>query len=115
MDERIKQKWIERLRSGEIQQTKGVLGRGDGSRCCLGVLCDVAVEEGVISPPEIDEWGHAIYTKTEKREATVLPETVRIWSRLESRDPLLGVASAAHYNDDGASFEQIADLIQEHL
>jgi hypothetical protein len=40
MDARIKQKWIEALRSGQFTQARGALVE-DGSYCCLGVLCAV--------------------------------------------------------------------------
>ncbi len=36
MNTAVKNKWIERLRSGEIPQLEGSLGDEDGSRCCLG-------------------------------------------------------------------------------
>lgn len=43
----IKQEWVTRLRSG-IPQTTGRLAKGD-ARCATGVLCDIAVEHGIIS------------------------------------------------------------------
>lgn len=43
--------WVQRLESGLDRQTIGVLRRivGNGeSFCCLGVLCEVAVEHGLL-------------------------------------------------------------------
>jgi hypothetical protein len=37
MNEQIKQRWIEALRSGEYEQTQGRL-RDETGYCCLGVL-----------------------------------------------------------------------------
>jgi hypothetical protein len=37
MDQKIKKKWIEALRSGEYEQTHGQLSH-DNKFCCLGVL-----------------------------------------------------------------------------
>ena len=48
MKQEIAEKWVERLRSGKITQCTSVLGRVTGARCCLGVLSDLAVEEGII-------------------------------------------------------------------
>jgi hypothetical protein len=49
--EEVKVKWLEALRSGRYTQGTGALQRvhEDGSRsfCCLGVLCEVAIEMGV--------------------------------------------------------------------
>lgn len=46
MDPDVKAKWVEALRSGEYKQGKGVLEQ-EGKFCCLGVLCDLAVKNGV--------------------------------------------------------------------
>lgn len=42
---------LRRLRSGVVTQTTGQLGLPTGERCSLGVICDIAVEYGVIPPP----------------------------------------------------------------
>ena len=44
MKKEIAEKWVAKLRSGEIKQGTGFLRRSTGERCCLGVLCDMAVE-----------------------------------------------------------------------
>jgi hypothetical protein len=40
MDQEIKRKWIEALRSGEYKQIGGTLWKG-GHHCCLGVLVSI--------------------------------------------------------------------------
>ena len=47
-DQSLKQRWVDALRSGEYQQTTGVLHRTHSDEddepvghCCLGVLCDL--------------------------------------------------------------------------
>lgn len=35
--------WLAKLRNPDNKQAKGLLKRCDGSRCCLGVLCDAAL------------------------------------------------------------------------
>jgi hypothetical protein len=104
---------VKRLRSGTIKQTTGVLGRTDGSRCCLGVMCDVAVDLGVIPAPEpianckgdILIYGH--YT-------TSLPQQVLDLTGLCTPDGSLGEGkgSLAENNDSGATFSEIADIIE---
>lgn len=48
----IRAEWIRRLRSGEYQQGRGYLKReeaiGKTLYCCLGVLCEIFVENGEI-------------------------------------------------------------------
>lgn len=41
MDPKIKQKWVEALRSGKHTQGKQALRPSANQYCCLGVLCDV--------------------------------------------------------------------------
>lgn len=120
------QKWLAALRSGKYKQTKGTLHYEslkstfgptlnryvDGGYCCLGVACDLAVQEGVIPPPTFDRSGHAIYA-----EATAaLPPEVRDWLGLCNHS---GAAqdniSLIYMNDDGdKTFAEIADFIESN-
>lgn len=47
----IQKEWVAALRSGLIPQGMGALGTSDGSRCCLGVACDILVKHGLIPSP----------------------------------------------------------------
>ena len=40
MDAKIKQLWVNALRSGKYRQARGFL-RKNGAMCCLGVLCEI--------------------------------------------------------------------------
>lgn len=55
----IIQKWVDALRSGEFSQTQNRLGRmhedGTMSYCCLGVLCEVAISDGLNIERTINE------------------------------------------------------------
>lgn len=52
----VLRKWIDALRSGKYTQTTGMLGEindnGTRSYCCLGVLCEIAAQEGITEPKE---------------------------------------------------------------
>lgn len=82
----IARKWVDALRSGKYQQGKHRLGtvkeNGDIEYCCLGVLCEVAVAEGVIAPPSVitssyfEPRGRVSYNQS---EATP-PEVVCAWA-----------------------------------
>lgn len=41
MNRKIKQKWLNALRSGNFQQGTGKLRDSNGNYCCLGVLCEI--------------------------------------------------------------------------
>jgi hypothetical protein len=111
MNPEIKQKWIDALRSGEYKQTWTRL-RCENSYCCLGVLTNLYLKE------TNQEWDYNVYDKTYGYESFKghLPDSVVEWSELESNNPRINNAVLSYYNDVVAySFNQIADLIEEHL
>jgi hypothetical protein len=100
MNQEIKQKWVEALRSGKYKQGHGTLKRY-GKYCCLGVLCSVVKTKnwvgGKFLPDHVQE----------KAGLTVAYPTVR------TRDGIN--QSLANLNDIGMPFSEIADLIEAQL
>lgn len=128
MNEDIKERWVEALRSGDYQQTKGSLIVQEGEQklyCCLGVLTDLAMKEGIegvrfVEGVRFDSETELSVRLDDERWVTHdegdLPLPVMEWAGLPSRDPALGSFSAIHWNDDaGSGFDEIADMIEEHL
>ena len=125
MDPGIRARWVAALRSGEYEQARKVLRSGD-AYCCLGVLCELAVADGVIPPAERNRLdGSWLYDEYD----TELPESVMEWARLEQTNPILRMGNElltlAGLNDGlGAeddehliirapwSFARIADVIE---
>jgi hypothetical protein len=111
--EQVRELWIERLESGVVRQTQNWLGCTDGSRCCLGVLCDVAVEVGCIDPPEE---GRAATTEGVLEYAGLikyLPDKVIQLAGLKG--PLGDgefCESLGGMNDRGVPFAEIAKVIR---
>lgn len=101
MKKEVAEQWVEALRSGEYQQTRGRMRATDesGARsyCCLGVLCEVLREEitTIAFPsPEIQEMA-GMRTKE---------------GHIPSKD-----FSLSWLNDEGRlSFSEIADVIEKH-
>lgn len=138
MNKDIQTQWVAALRSGKYKQTQEMLCQTDGDGnpagyCCLGVLCDLAVTDGVIPPPRaswLEPGAMRFYSTPAFLESdatdTVLPNAVRAWAGLASVDPrlppmaadLLPLGSSEEFhlsslNDEGADFGVIADLIEE--
>jgi hypothetical protein len=104
----IKIRWTGRLRSGMVPQGQKVLRAGD-RRCCLGVLCDMAAEAGIIEArpageyaPDYDGYdnydggtwvpdpdGRWDYGQDPDEET--LPLAVQEWAGLDDRNPLVRV------------------------
>ncbi|MDG4783270.1 hypothetical protein O7614_26780 [Micromonospora sp. WMMD961] len=117
MDQGIKARWTAALRSGDYGQTTGTLRRGDDF-CCLGVLCDIAVKDGVIEEPTAGEVSNTYWYEG---HSAALPLAVVEWSGIVENDPTpetgaRGNPSLAELNDDyGLTFPQIADVIDYFL
>lgn len=130
MNESIKDRWVSRLRSGDYPQTTGFL-RTDSGFCCLGVLCDMYIEENAnkcqwnqhhdedtyylfdvndFLPFEVMSWA-GMHTYDGK----FLPVEVMTWAGMATPD---GASdndgnSLSKYNDLGWSFDDIADKIEQ--
>lgn len=124
------QKWVEALRSGEYPQTEGKLTRwGAGlspalnrtypvGHCCLGVACELAVKDGVEINVMHDERGYVHYDG----EDNYLPPSVVEWLGFTKSASSQGVykeddnrvLSLAKLNDEGSTFNEIADVIEEN-
>lgn len=91
--------WIEALSSGKYIQGKGVLGNHHNGFCCLGVLCQLAVDHGVIE-----------YFGPMKHHP---PKEVMDWAGLKTNSGDYIECNLIDDNDSKQlSFRQIADVIE---
>lgn len=117
MNADVKTKWLEALRSGEYEQGRGCLHREDNnSFCCLGVLCAIAEREGVVTSTLQD---NGTYAYGENSTGTPPPAVVE-WAGMDHENPVVEIGKhdtvlAMHNDFHGATFEQIADAIEEQL
>lgn len=86
MKKQIKDEWVRRLRSGDYEQGSGYLHFQD-TYCCLGVLCDMAVEAGVIEETYRPSERIAVFGKTGDWQpgdwqTQTLPHSVAEWAGL---------------------------------
>ena len=99
---KMKQKWIDALRSGEYNQVKGTLKgqEPDGTigYCCLGVFADINGKELKAMPIVIG------YTEEGPEE---------IYEYCRESMPEYVVEAGISMNDDGRTFEEIADMIEK--
>lgn len=139
MNPEIKNAWIENLLSGKFEQGQQVLHNEENDTyCCLGVLCEMAVDAGVVTGVAVTRTNGVQATKYDK-ESTVLPTSVMEWAGIEQENPDTPIGgtyagrglSLAELNDDGNpnnedtldeygnavpyTFEQIAAVIRDHL
>lgn len=120
MNEEIKAKWLEALRSGRFLQGTGQLKYqntmdGPFRHCCLGVLCEVLNVKSMPVPGEVSMISF-------EGNTSYLPFSVVERAGLLTGDPTIPVPSPdapttplSDLNDNGKSFEEIAKLIEEFL
>lgn len=111
MNQEIAKKWVTELRSGRYQQGTGYL-RKEGKYCCLGVLCELAVADGIISW-ELPRMEGGPDTIGNTKDSGLPPSTVCDWAGLKSPEGTLPDDSyLSKLNDEGLNFNEIAELIE---
>lgn len=127
MNRDVKERWVKALRSGKYKQAKRrlvqvkrtpVLNREKRSYCCLGVLCEIAVQDNIIGPatPYAIHGGDYAYSNHE----TFPPPQVKEWSGFDVNSLRFEIDNESYsivgLNDDLEwSFDQIADLIEAQV
>lgn len=122
----VMEKWTAELESGKYRKTTGFLRKGEKSRCCLGVLCDIYKEET----------GKGEWVKDKNFEFKVgpdgtsndsyLPYEVQTWAGMVSDNgemfdhPVLvdgwDYQNLSEINDETkASFKKIAEIIRKNV
>lgn len=117
MNQNVKARWIEALRSGRYTQGRHLLRSPGDKYCCLGVLCDLAVEDEVgawvdLAPgaPDGQHWN--LGDSADGFSSTALTRKVMDWSGVS---PLSQDALIQMNDQQGASFEEIAQYIEEEV
>lgn len=114
MNKEVKTKWLEALRSGKYKQGQGCLAF-NGKFCCLGVLCDIS---------GVGKWDNdgSYVCPDGSRSSQVPPMEVVVCAELGCENPMmtpsnetLGRLSLGRLNDNRATFDKIANLIEEQL
>lgn len=107
MNPSIKQIWLNALRSGKYEQGQSSLHE-DGKFCCLGVLTDLYIRE---TNQEWEEYSGNTFAFHD--DPSFLSHAVKEWAGLHLA--WIDDRPLSTINDEGASFEEIANLIEEHL
>ena len=114
--------WVAALRSGEFEQTKHVLQDHYG-HCCLGVCASIFADTLDIEVNKVlfrEGEGFEVYYDF---QAQVLPKKVAdhvglnsvegVFSEIRMEGAQMG-DTLTSLNDAGMSFDQIADVLEEH-
>lgn len=112
MKKEIADIWVKELRSGKYKQGKGYLRQIDDKYCCLGVLCDIAIQH-----KQCPDWNQKtrFYVIDPQNNFNIPPINVKKWAELS-----LGLDSKSSHclwrmNDEyNKSFEEIAYYIEKY-
>lgn len=127
MKANIKELWVQALRSGKYQQGRAWLHNADENEyCCLGVLCEVAKENGVEMSVRTETKGFDTVTLYDTH-SQFLPPSVCEWAGLhaeesptvQAQNPYTGEENQytlVDLNDEWQwSFNKIADIIEDQF
>lgn len=112
MKQAVMKKWVKALRSGKYKKTTEALTR-HGRYCCLGVLCELAIKEGIPVEKRKVQFRTGSHSYDEK-EGT-LPKRVKKWAGIKRGNPYLRnmACTLTEANDElRYPFEKIADIIE---
>jgi len=124
MNENVRKMWVDALESGKYKQVRKALTieeNGVVGHCCLGVLSELAVQEGVIPPREVayQGKGNTYYSYgAYGSDTTVLPLEVMEWAGIVTEEGVMPTYKGrpentlVGLNDAGMSFEEIAAVIK---
>lgn len=107
--------WVEALRSGQYEQAQKQLRSIDNKFCCLGVLCELV---GIRAHLEINQNRMSYYHY--EGNSDFLPNSVKTTVGMASLNGgviILSegiVTNLADLNDDGKTFAEIADIIEQN-
>lgn len=112
MKKEIADMWVAELLSGDYIQGTGQLRSNDDKFCCLGVLCNLHAK----MHPELAEFQNIknMYFSA----YGLLPEKVLYWADMKHTDGGYTLNyetySLSVANDNGATFQEIAQIIREN-
>lgn len=110
--------WVTELRSGNKEQGKAQLhGVGsDGTEffCCLGVLCSLAPDVVKTAHQSVERIDGYLYDQA----GAYLPLSLAIRLEIEPNPQVVDISNNQYtslglLNDEGATFEQIAQIIEQ--
>lgn len=117
MKKEIKKKWVDALRSGKYRKTLGQLRSDRNCFCALGVLQDLYMKDNhTINWDTPDECGIIPFYSDDEFPISAVGD----WAGIEDfREGLIEVDGKmcliSQLNDDGKSFDEIAELIDKQL
>lgn len=117
----IRTHWIPALRSGAYEQGKGCLRNKDDMYCCLGVACDLAIQDGMLGDWIERDSLWAIPVGNGRYADGVLPSKLAVFlgmDRYGNNVPVKEFTMQVSYgglsvaNDRGVPFTKIADALE---
>jgi hypothetical protein len=112
----VKEKWLKALREPGRKQTRSVLKSDDG-QCCLGVLCEVlnvpSQQAGEIDDSVLEQKNVQVFDFGISGSYIDIPPSE--WSSVNADLNYRDMRDLAGMNDEGKSFDEIADYIERNL
>lgn len=110
----VQNAWLAELRSGRHTQGKRWLHQVSGEKCCLGVACWLQRDTLTVGEFLSDGIARVSYDKCETFMPGAALDVLGLLNPAGNPTPGNGLKALAHLNDSGASFAEIADILEKH-
>ena len=122
MKKEIADKWIKALRSGQYKQGLNYLNENNTNFCCLGVLCEIALSEGLniskVGKLKCQPAPEESYIYEYNGDMQNLHISIIVWGDMhidKSINEHTCIGELISMNDNqGCSFEEIAKFIEDN-
>lgn len=111
LKKKIKEKWLNALRSGAYKQSREMLRRKGGGFCCLGVLCDITKnmsDKWEVTPHF--KYVYFVHEREHYKSNVPLDILQKVGLRRTEEQALIELNDVRKYN-----FKKIADYIEANL
>lgn len=121
MNKVVQELWAKALESEDFPQGRQALNKNNIKFCCLGVLIELAIQEGVAIDKYEDErpGKKGVFRYGYSGQTGYLPGEIIAWAGLNSSDPSVthngATAGLSSFNDRGVKFTTLANLIRDQL
>lgn len=122
MNREIRDRWVAALRSGTYKQGRSMLkvdaAYGETRHCCLGVLCEIALESGVQVELDLHHLEDGSVAHRYDGQQGYPPRSIIDWADLGHGEVRYdeGWTNLYQLNDSlKMSFREIADIIEEQM
>ena len=113
MNSTVAKLWVDALKSGKYKKGKNKLNNSNKTFCCLGVLCELAIANGI----ELEKIVNDDIKSIKYDDSTIyLPLKVIGWAGMRSKSGIIDKSqSLVLLNDMNGTFNEVIEAIEANV